>query len=74
MIGDKEYDEGDKIEEIKANLIDSEESENDERYQIENAQSLKSIDNQQIRENVDIFDTNIDLGTDTVMEDSNKIT
>ena len=32
------------------------------------------IDNQQIRENVDLVDTDIELERDNLMEDSNKIT
>ena len=32
------------------------------------------IDNQQIRENVDLVDTDIELERDNLMEDSNEIT
>ena len=74
MIDDKEYDERDKIVKIKANEIESEEYKNDERYQIDNPQSLESTDNKKIRENVDIVDTYIQLYTDAVMEATTGIT
>ena len=67
-------DERDKIIERKANEIDSEESEIYERDQTENPQSLKSIDDQQSRENVDLVDTDMDTETDTGMEDIDGIT
>ena len=70
----KKLDERDKIIERKANEIDSEESEIYERDQTENPQSLKSIDDQQSRENVDLVDTDMDTETDTGMEDIDGIT
>ena len=74
MIDEKEYDERDYIEGRKSKEIDSEESKTYERDKIENPQSLKRIDNQQNRENVDLVDTDIELEIDTGMEDTTKIT
>ena len=50
VIDDKEYDEKYQMGRIKANEIDSSESNTDERDQIGNPQSLKRTDNQQSTE------------------------
>ena len=54
--------------------MEPEESETDEIYQIEQPQSLKRIYIQQNRENDDLVDTDIELSTNTVVEDTTKIT
>ena len=46
MIDDKESDEIDHMGEIKEDDLELEELETDERYQIENTESLKRIDSQ----------------------------
>ena len=46
MIDDEEYDERDQIGEIKEDYLEQEESETNERDQIENPESLKNIDSQ----------------------------
>ena len=53
--------------------MESEESEIYERYQMKHPNSLKSIDRQQNRENDDLVDTDIDLDTYTVVEDTTEI-
>ena len=63
IIDDKEYDERDQIGESKEDDLESEEWETCEIYQIENKESLKSIDIQQNRENDDLVDTDIALET-----------
>ena len=73
MIHDIKSNEKDQIGERKANELDSEDSETDERYQIENTQSGKRIGNQQNRENDDLVYTEIDLDTDTIVEDTTEI-
>ena len=40
---------------------------------MENSKSLKRINNQKSRENVDLVNTDIELETYTEMEDSNEI-
>ena len=73
MIDEKEYDERDHIGGRKSKEIDSEESKTYERDKIENPQSLKRIDNQKSRENVDFVDTDIELETYTIVEDTTSI-
>ena len=52
--------------EIKEDDLESEESETDERDQIENPESLKRIDSQNNKENDDIVDIYIELETNVV--------
>ena len=66
MIDDKESDERYQMGEKKEDNLESEESENYERYHTENPESLKMIDIQQNRDNDDIVDTYIDLEKNVV--------
>ena len=61
IVDDEEYDERDQIREIKKDDLESEESETDEIYRIENTESLKMIDKQQNRENEYPVDADIEL-------------
>ena len=65
MINDQEFDERDQTGEKKDDL-ELEESENYERYQIENPELLRRVDSQQNRENDYHVDTYIELETNVV--------
>ena len=66
IIDDKESDEIDHMGESKEDDLESEELETDERYQIENTESLKRIDSQKDRDNDDIVDIYIELEKNVV--------
>ena len=66
MTNDNKSYEIDQIGERKANEIKIEESEIDERYEIENNQTFNSIYHKQNRENDYLVDTGTELEQDTV--------